>query len=224
LGFSDDTVLQYIKRDDYKCKWKPVLSFLQLQPLDFDPRYNLDYAKGDMPEKLERGGLPYYLPIGWYRHALKVDKKYKDGEVWLGSSNKKGEWPVAFHGTRSLAVKSIADKGLLTGNVVRDRMLKEAIEQKGEAVNRPGLYVATHCNGGSHPYYTEKFEVPTPAGEIEAFQVVFQCRVRPGSYTVHTAPVMIGEAWRVVDPEDVRPYGILLKNTNLKVPFEEDHD
>jgi hypothetical protein len=103
-------------------------------------------------------------------------------------------------------------------------MLDEAIAQKGDAVNRPGLYVATQCNGGSHPYYTEKFEVPKPSGDSESFQVVFQCRVRPGSYTTHTAPVKIGEAWRVVDPEAVRPYGILLKNTSIKVPFEEEAD
>jgi len=200
----------------------PVLSFLQLQPVDFDSRYNLDYAKGGIPAKLTRAGLPYYLPIGWYRHALKVDKKYKDGSVWLGSSNAPGEWPVAFHGTNSKAVRNISDKGLLTSSVVRDRMLKEAINQKGEEVNRPGLYVATHCNGGSHPYYTEKFDVQTPAEKTKTFQVVFQCRVRPDSYTIHTAPVKVGEAWRVVDPEAVRPYGILLKNTDIKVEFEED--
>jgi hypothetical protein len=197
---------------------------LQLQPFDFDPKFNFDYTKEDTPEQLDRGGLPYYLPKGWYRHALKVNKKYKDGEAWLGSTNSKDVWPVAFHGTRSLAVKGITDKGLLVGSVVRDRMLAEAIAQKGEEVNRPGLYVATHCNGGSHPYYTEKFEVPTPSGETEAFQVVFQCRIQHGSYTTHTIPVKIGEAWRVVDSEAVRPYGILLKNTNIKVPFEEDQD
>jgi hypothetical protein len=202
----------------------PILSYLQLQPLDFDPRYNLNYATGGMPKQLERGGLPYFLPIGWYRHALKVDKKYNDGSVWLGSTNAEGEWPVAFHGTRSLVVRSIADKGLLTGSVVRDRMLAEAIAQKGEQVNRPGLYVATHCNGGSHPYYTEKFEVPIPTGKTESFQVVFQCRVRPDSYTIHTEPVKVGKAWRVVDPEAVRPYGILLKNTDVKVEYEEDHN
>jgi hypothetical protein len=200
----------------------PVLSFLQLQPLDFEPKYNLDYSKGDMPETQQRGGLPYFLPIGWYRHGLKVDTKYKDGVAWIGSTNSKGEWPVAFHGTRSTAVKSITDKGLLTSSVIRDRMLAEAIQQKGEAVNRPGLYVATCCNGGSHPYYTEKFEIQAPSGKNETFQAVFQCRVRPDSYTIHTAPVMIGEAWRIVDPTAVRPYGILLKNTDIKVKYEDE--
>ena len=143
----------------------PILSHLQLQPSDFDPRYNRDYSTGGYLEKEERGGEPYYLPLGWYRHGLKVDTKYKDDPVWLGSSNASGEWPAAFHGTKSQAVKSITDKGLLVGAIERDRMLPEAIQQKGEAVNRPGLYVATHCNGGSHPLYTELFDVQIPPGE-----------------------------------------------------------
>ena len=160
----------------------------------------MDYAAAHTPETLTRGGLTYFLPKNWYRHALKVDNKFKDGVVWLGSSNAPGEWPVAFHGTKSVAVKNITDQGLLTGKTIRDAMLSEAIEQKGETVNRPGLYVATHCNGGSHPAYTEKFNVSTPSGKTETFHVVFQCRVRPGSYTTHTIPVSVGEAWRIVDP------------------------
>lgn len=222
MGFSDDTILHCIKPNEYQCKWMSILSYLQLHPLDFDPQYNIDYASGNMPKQMKRGKLPYFLPIGWYCHALKVDRKYKDGPVWFGSNNAKGEWPVAFHGTRSHTVKNIKDKSLLTGNIVRDAMLQEAITLKGESVNRPGLYVATHCNGGSHPYYTEKFEVKTPAGKTETFHAVFQCRVRPDSYTIHTTPVKNGKAWRIVDPEAVRPYGILLKNTDTKVEFEED--
>ena len=198
----------------------PILSFLQLQPSDFAPKYNFDYTADYLPESQNRGGLPYYLPIGWYRHALRIDKKYQDTSAWLGSINAHGEWPVAFHGTRSTAVRNIADHGLLTGKIVRDAMLTEAISQKGEEVNLPGLYVATHCNGGSHPLYTENFNIDVPPNDIESFAVVFQCRVRPDSYTTHTAPVCTGEAWRIVDPTAIRPYGILLKNSSIKVPYQ----
>ncbi|CAF1161995.1 unnamed protein product [Rotaria sp. Silwood1] len=86
--------------------------YLQLQAFDFDPKYNYDYTKPDVPAELMHGSLPHYLPIGWFRHALKVDNKYKYGSTWLGSSNGPGEWPVAFHGTKSRAVKSITDQGL----------------------------------------------------------------------------------------------------------------
>jgi hypothetical protein len=214
-------VLKHIQPGEYECTWMPVLSYLQLQPLDFDSQYNYDYTLKDTPEQLPRGGLPYYLPKGWYRHALRVNSKYTDDPVWLGSSNSKGEWPVAFHGTCSSAVKSIANQGFMTDKVVRDAMLGEAIQQKGSVVDRPGLYVATHCNGGAHPQYTQEFTVEITPGKPETFQVVFQCRIRPGSYTEHKTPVREGHAWRIVDPSAIRPYGILMKNKKNKLPCEK---
>ena len=150
--------------------------------------------------------------MSWYRHALKVDRKYHDDPIWLGSTADKRVWPVAFHGTKSQAVKGITDEGLLTGKVIHDFMLKDAIKQAGPSVMQPGLYVATHCDGGSHPQYTKSFTVDLPPNKVETFHVVFQCRVRPGSFTRHAEPVKIGEAWRFVDPTAIRPYGILLKS------------
>ncbi|CAF4193692.1 unnamed protein product [Rotaria sp. Silwood2] len=146
------TFVERSKKRERKAEWTPILSYLQLQPFDFDPKHNYDYTKPDVPAELMRGDLPYYLPIGWFRHALKVDNKYKDGSAWLGSSNGPGEWPVVFHGTKSKAVKGITDQGLLVSSVKTDLMSHEAMQQKGEEVNRPGLNVATHCNGGSHPF------------------------------------------------------------------------
>lgn len=84
-------------------------------------------------------------------------------------------------------------------------MLDEAIKQAGPSVNRPGMYVATHCSGGSHPAYTQTFAVDVSPGRAKHFEVVFQCRVRP---------VKKGEAWRIVDPTAIRPYGILLKTAD----------
>jgi len=201
----------------------PILSFLQLKPQDFDPKYNFDYTRPNLPETDTRGRLPYYLPIGWYRHALRVSDRYeKDDNDWLGSNNGPNEWPVAFHGTKSHAVRGITDEGLLSSKVQNDAKREEAIQSEGDDADKPGLYVATHCNGGSHPLYTSKFDVKKPNGETESFHVVFQCRVRPNpkSYTEYTSPVQIGHAWRITNPTYIRPYGILLKSTSIKVPFE----
>ena len=170
-----------------------------------------------MPAKLKRGSRPYYLPLSWYRFGLNVQNKYKDDELWLGCNNVEGEWPVAFHGTHADAVSGIVQQGLLANAVQTDAMLKEAIEQQGEKVNRPGLYVATHCNGGSD-IYTEPFVVKSVSGQNEVFRIVFQCRVQPGKFTTHKSPVSVGEAWRIVDPTAIRPYGILLKKDE---PVEE---
>jgi hypothetical protein len=163
-----------------------------------------------MPQNEERGGLPYFLPIGWFRHALNVVDKYPNDQRWIGSSNAEGEWAVAFHGTRAGAVKGIREKGLLI--TTRDAMKSEAVQQGGKHFDQAGLYVATLCNGGAHPRYTEPFTVPSARGAAEPFRVVFQCRVKPGVYTAHGSPVDQGEAWRFVDPDAIRPYGILIKH------------
>ncbi|CAF1426154.1 unnamed protein product, partial [Rotaria sordida] len=141
-GFSNNTILCYIKPDKYQCQWMLVLSYLQLQPFDFDPKHNYDYTKPGVPAELMRGDLPYYLPIGWFCHAIKVNNKYKDGSAWLGSSNGPGEWPVAFHGTKSTAVKGITEQGLLVSSVKKDYMIYEAIIQKGEEIKNINVHIS----------------------------------------------------------------------------------
>lgn len=169
---------------------------------------------------MTRGSRPYYLPLGWYRFGLAVEDKYQSDELWLGDTNAEGEWPVAFHGTNANAVSGIVQHGLLPSAVKTDAMLNEAIEQIGEEADQPGLYVATHCNGGSD-MYTNPFTVTAYPGKSEQFRIVFQCRVQPGKFTTHTSPVDVGEAWRIVDPKAVRPYGILLKKENSGESVEE---
>jgi hypothetical protein len=176
-----------------------------------DSRHNHDYRRPGEFEQLTRAKRPYYLPLGWYRHALNVENKYKDGSIWLGHVNAEGEWPVAFHGTKAGAVSGIVQHGLLPSTAKTDVVKIEAIAQMGKEADRPGLYVATHCNGGSYPQYTEAFTVNSFPDKSERFSIVFQCRVQPGKFSTHTTPVSKGEAWRIVDPSAVRPYGILLK-------------
>jgi hypothetical protein len=142
---------------------------------------------------------------------LKVLDKYGSDVTWIGRVNAKNEWAVAFHGTNAGAVSSIVKSGLAPSTTKRDAMLHEAVLQKGESVNKAGLYVATHCEDGSHPQYTTPFTVTSFPGRTEKYSIVFQCRVEPDKYTVHSLPVKKGHAWRVVDPNAIRPYGILLK-------------
>ena len=198
---------------EYECQWRSVLSYLEIKSSDFDPRFNFDYTQPNLPTEQQRANTPYYLPLGWFRHGLNVSQKYSGDPTWLGHNNSPGEWPVAFHGTHPVAASSIVERGLALGVAKRDLMLGEAIRQKGPEVNRPGLYLATHCNGGSEGYATT-FTVKN--GDVdETYQVVFQCRVRPDSFTVHTSCVKIGHGWRVVDPTAVRPYGLLLRKQNV---------
>ncbi len=168
----------------------------------------------------QRGSLPYYFPIGWYRHALKVVDKFPDDKLWLGKDNVDGEWAVAFHGTKGIAVKGIKEKGLLITKF--DAKREEAVEQRGTSFDKPGLYVATHCTGGAHPQYTAPFDIQQSPDVVEKFRVVFQCRVKPGAYTTHRSPVVKGHAWRFVDTDAIRPYGILVKSEETPDPIVED--
>lgn len=202
--------MQHVKQNEYEITWKSVRSYLKIRPNDLNPQYNFDYRPAHTPKQDTRGSCPYYLPVGWYRFALNVDNKFDNDTLWLGCINRPGEWPVAFHGTCAEAVTGIVQHGLLPSAVKVDAMRDEAIEQIGDEADRPGLYVATHCNGGSD-LYTRVFTVTTFPGKSEQFRIVFQCRVQPGKYTTHKSPVKEGEAWRIVDPKAVRPYGILLK-------------
>ena len=43
-------------------------------------------------------------PIGWTAIALKVSKKYDNGDdKWLGNSNLNGEWYIGYHGIKTMS-------------------------------------------------------------------------------------------------------------------------
>ncbi|CAF4364343.1 unnamed protein product, partial [Rotaria sp. Silwood2] len=136
-GFSGDKILGRVIARDYDYTWKPALQALKLHINDLAPEYNYDYRPSYVPDTLQRGGHTYFLPRGWYRHALSVLHKYEKDPKWLGQSNTEGEWPVAYHGTKSWAVASIVQQGLMTGAVKVDVMRPEAIQQMGEEANSP---------------------------------------------------------------------------------------
>jgi hypothetical protein len=209
-------ILQYVIPTRYDYELVPVLVHLQLQKSDFEPTYNVDYSSGHPTEGC-RGGRPYYFPIPWYRHALKVEDKYPQDKLWLGMKNTPGEWAVAYHGTDDFAAKGIAHQGLLHSKVTADKFEAEAIRKAGSKADVKGIYLATHCEGGADRY-APTFPVKNNDGKTTKYHMVFQCRVEPYKYTEHDGPVVtVGKALRVFDEKAIRPYGILLKEE--KVPY-----
>jgi hypothetical protein len=201
-------IFQYLIPERYDYKWEAALTFLQLQESDFDPRFNRSYPHA---HEDTRGGRPYYLPEGWYRHALKVEDKYKNDQVWLGMNNSPGEWSVAYHGTKHGVVKSIIGTGLQQKFVTFDACKDEAKKQRPTIPDVNGLYVATHCEGGASHYVGTGFKIEGPPGTIKTYYIAFQCRVENGKFTEHKGPVTVGLALRVFDEKAIRPYGLLLK-------------
>lgn len=192
-----------------------MLTYLQLQVQDFDAERNFDYRERGLKDGY-RGGYPYNVPRGWYRQALNVSDKYDDDIVWLSHRNTEDVWPIAFHGTHAGMVSDIVKDGLAIDKLAHDQFRTEAVRKGGSQMDKPGIYLNTHCDGGAHPRSTETFSVHVSRKKIERFRVVFQCRVKPGEFTVHQSPNMTGDLWRVVDPAAVRPYGILLRKIQGK--------
>ena len=202
-------IFEHLLQEDYDYKLEPALAFLQLQKSDFESSYNRAYPNAVTEI---RGGHPYYHPQGWFRHGLKVVDKYPDDKVWLGMNNSPGEWAVAYHGTNPKAVRPIKDQGLLQSRVATDQMKVEAKQKNSSIPDVKGLYVATHCEGGASGY-ADSFEVTGSNNVTKNYQVVFQCRVKPGKFTEHKGPVSVGKAWRVFNEKAIRPYGLLLKSS-----------
>ena len=57
---------------------------------------------GDCPDKISRGGEPYYCPVNWQKYGVHVDNFE---QLCHG-------WPVVYHGTKSAALAPILYSGL----------------------------------------------------------------------------------------------------------------
>ncbi|CAF2041130.1 unnamed protein product [Rotaria magnacalcarata] len=202
----------------YPIQWEQIPSTLQLQPSDFEPSHDRDYRNCPVSDSVQqRGNRPYYRPIDWYRHALRVIDKYSDDKPWLGMNNGPGEWPVAYHGTKKEFVSPIIKGGLKAAGA--DFYKYKAMEEKGPQAEH-GIYLATYCNKGSDSEryaasFTVKMLPGTPFKE-ETYKVVFQCRFNPKTFTEHDWALEsnddpLRKEIRVYKMDGVRPYGILLK-------------
>lgn len=194
--FRNNQLLRFIESEYYRYELIPNVSYLQLSPYDFYQENNYDYSLTDKLENEKQyGSYPYYLPIGWFRHAINLSDKYSDDNIWFGQSNIDGEWPIAYHGTNQ-----IFQQDLLSNSTKKDDTI-------------PVLYVTTHCNNGAD-IFTTPFIVSN-GDQNETFRIAFQCRVKPNSFTTHNDIIQDGEAWRIVDPKAIRSYGLLLKNETV---------
>lgn len=114
------------------------------------------------------GGYPYYSPKGWRRYSLQVkdyDQKYKD-------------WPIAYHGTKSDNLINILTEGfrVYTG-------------KKGQSFGE-GVYFSPSIEYCGHWRYGKPKRSITRNYYIQA---VFQCKLRPGSFTIHRETMILDD-------------------------------
>lgn len=161
------------------------------------PEYNYDFSRAKPDgRRFIRGGEVYHRPYGWKRYALNVVGKYSD-DTWLGcnglrTSSTAGEWPVSYHGTSQNNAMSIARMGYELSKGKRFLF--------GHGVySTPEIAVAAQ--------FAATFEY-----RGKRYEMVMQNRVNPQTLNrIAAHRTGNGEYWLSPNDEDVRPYGILVR-------------
>lgn len=156
-----------------------------------DPRFDYDFTNIDDNDKIfYRGNEVYERPCGWKRIALNVKNKYSD-KKWLGKQNCDGEWPVVYHGTNLDGIKGICLNGF---DITK---LKRFAYGKGHYTT-PIVSIAE--------LYAQKLM-------FDNFTLVFiiQSRVDPKKLIKRND----NKYWIVPESEDLRPYGVCYKISNI---------
>ncbi|CAG8595888.1 10285_t:CDS:1 [Paraglomus occultum] len=168
-----------------------IISYLPSSALD--PGYDYDFTHiKDIGVTYMRGNVQYRRPCGWKRFALKVAGKYDNGDnTWLGID--KRAWPVSYHGTAKYNAKSISEEGY------------QLSKGKRFAFGR-GVYSTPDVNLAER--YATEFLF-----DGKKYVIVIQNRVNPKNLVklTTTAEAGVGEYWISKAGEDVRPYGICIK-------------
>ena len=173
----------------------------------------LDYRgnnkdEGWAGEGEKRGGEKYIPPKGWIGYGLKVLDEYENNN-WLGLSNSKGEWCVAYHGVADL--KPSKDVSRIAGIIYKEGF-KPSIW--GKATNDPNLRdpegkpcgLGVYCNPDIS--YAERY-----AGKTEfngkQYKCVLMLRINPKKIRQSSS---FPEEY-ILEPniDEIRPYKILLK-------------
>jgi len=102
---SNEAKIEYNKLRDFKeiknVEEKSLIEGCQLSTDIFEPRFNNKDPNWGKGEKI--GGKEYKPPKGWFGYALKVSKKYDNGnDNWLNYSNSDGVFATAYLGLSNI--------------------------------------------------------------------------------------------------------------------------
>ncbi|XP_067111867.1 uncharacterized protein [Osmerus mordax] len=181
----------------------------------FDPGWNYDFTNvKDGETVFTRGKEPYLRPCGWFRAAIKVLKKYPDGDAWLGTGDE--AWPVSYHG-------SAMDGSL--GIIVTRKKAKG--DEDGDDDGGPGERLAAGSTLGRGVYSTPdvktagKFSKTFRSREDnKVYKVVLQNRINPEQrqkcrrekyWLVYVPEGSTAIQERAIIEGALRPYGLLLQ-------------
>ncbi len=179
----------------------------------FDARGNKTF--GTQPETHQVGPpgktKPYTTPSGWTRYGLKVLGKYED-DRWLHPFGDAGNWYRAFHGTGSAKSVDFSDSNTYLDQQDPSVDALSSIHQ-GEfrtarvAAYGPGVYCSPDPKFPENGY-VKSISLNTKQG-MKKFKCMLQVAVNPDG--IKGDPGTPNNIWVVPKPQDIRPYGILIK-------------
>jgi len=163
---------------------------------EFD--YDFTYVRDD-GNRFMRGGFEYKRPYGWQRFAVRAHGRYENDE-WLGpdgirTSQASGEWPVSYHGTNISSAEKIVEEGYKPGPRAKFGI---------------GIYTSPSLEMVER-LYAQEFSY-----DGKTYKIAFQNRVNPDRNghlkIISASQTEVGaDYWLSPKRDDVRPYGILLR-------------
>ena len=169
----------------------PVLDAIILNRAMLDARG--DNRDGGYGQNEKRGREIYYPPNGWIRVGVRVYGAYDKGNNdWLSYDGRKGEWCICYRG-----VSNISDKDEM--NKYKD---EKDIKHKHQEVGN-----GTLCY--HNPKEMEEKTEIIMNNENEFYKLAFMLRVKPEKIRCPKSK----ESYWVLNgtPDEIRPYGILVK-------------
>ena len=165
------------------------------------PEFDYDFTDAkDDGKRYMRGGFEYKRPYGWKRFGVRALGRYENDE-WLGpdgirTSQARGEWPVSYHGTDMKSAEKIVEEGYKPGQT----------ELFGK-----GIYTSPSIE------MVERLYAKPFTYDGKTYKIAFQNRVNPdpNGHLIIIGASQTGKGadyWlSPKDNNDVRPYGILLR-------------
>ena len=166
-----------------------------LSPQDFSYQGNMNDSNwGSSIDKV--GGRDYYPPIGWTAFGLNIKNKYDNGDTtWMGHSNSKNEWCIAYHPTSIKFAKSIILNGLQPGHSQFYEDYEDENHKNGKVGK--GVYLYPKIKDAENHL---KFD--------DEYLCIFMCRVNTQNLKIpKDSDILI----YVAEAKDLRPYRICLK-------------
>ena len=141
----------------------------------------------------KRGGEKYLPPIGWINYGINISHNFNDSnDHWISSERKKAEWCVAYCGITGITKKM------------------EQIYENEDDIRHKGKKVGVGVYCFNDPKLLEE-NTETIKANGENYKVGFMVRVRPDKIRASEKNKKI---WILSgNYSDLRPYGILLKQT-----------